>query len=407
MNKPVLFSPLTLRQVEFRNRIVISPMCQYSAVDGMAEDWHLVHLGQFAVGGAGGVMVEATAVQERGRITHGDVGIWKDEQVEPLSRIVRFLQRQGARAGIQLAHAGRKGSSQAPWHGNGPLTDEDLRQRGEGPWETVSSSAQPMAEGWHSPRPMTIAEIDELVADWARAATRADRAGFDFVEIHAAHGYLLHQFLSPLSNDRNDRYGGSLENRMRLALRVTKAVREAWPASKPLFIRLSVVDGQLDNGWSMDDSIILARELRDLGCDVIDCSSSGLGGAATAATSRSELGFQVPLAAALKRHVQLPTMAVGLIIDPWQAEDVLLEGSADLIAIGREALADPRWPSRAAMALQVNGPPEFTEWPSQYGWWLARRERVLSRLGISSLPARRIVRETVPGGGDNDPRVHS
>jgi 2,4-dienoyl-CoA reductase-like NADH-dependent reductase (Old Yellow Enzyme family) len=386
----MLFSPFKVRDVEFRNRVVISPMCQYSAVDGHAGDWHLVHLGQFALGGAGAVLVEATAIQERGRITHGDVGLWKDSQVEPLARIVQFLRRHGSRAGIQLGHAGRKASSQAPWHGNGPLTEQDMQLRGEAPWETISSGSQPMAPDWHAPRPMPVPEIDELVEDWARAAERADRAGFDFLEIHAAHGYLLHQYLSPLCNDRTDSYGGSLANRMRLTIRVAQAVRRAWPAHKPLFARLSVVDGGDGNGWGLEDSITLARELQEVGVDVIDCSSSGLGGPATAATAKRGLGFQVQLAAEVKRRTPIATMAVGLIVDPWQADDVLRQGNADFIAIGREALADPRWPARAEMALRDTELADFTEWPHQYGWWLARRERILSNLGMSSRPQRRV-----------------
>ncbi len=385
----MLLTPLQLRDLTLPNRIVISPMCQYSAVEGMANDWHLVHLGQYALGGAGAVVVEATAVQRDGRISLGDLGLWNDEQIEPLRRVTEFLKRQGARAGIQLSHAGRKGSSQAPWHGNGPLTEAD-QVRGEYAWQTVSASEQPIGPAWPAPRPLSIAEIHDLVQDWVEATHRAERAGFDFIEIHAAHGYLLHQFQSSLSNHRSDEYGGSLANRMRLTLEVARAVRQAWPAGRPLFVRLSVIDGTEPSGWSLEDSVVLGRELRAVGIDVIDCSSSGLGGPATAGAAVRTPGFQVSLAEALRQRVPATTMAVGLILDPKQADRILREGKADLIAIAREALFDPYWPVHAALALQADERERFAHWPEQYGWWLQRRERMLAAQGLTSVPQPRL-----------------
>ncbi|MGD9945343.1 MAG: NADH:flavin oxidoreductase/NADH oxidase [Burkholderiaceae bacterium] len=379
----MLLTPFQLRQLVFPNRIVISPMCQYSATEGLANDWHLVHLGQFALGGAGAVIVEATAVQRDGRITLGDLGLWSDEQIAPLRRITAFLQQHGSRAGIQLGHAGRKGSSQRPWHGNGPLTEADLA-RGERGWPTVSAGDQPVGAAWPPPRPLGIDEIRALIDDWVAATRRAREAGFDFVEIHAAHGYLLHQFLSSLSNSRQDAYGGSLENRMRLTLEVAQAVRQAWPADRPVFVRLSVIDGSEPSGWGLDDSVVLARELRAIGVDAIDCSSSGLGGPATAAGGVRAPGFQVPLAAAIRERARIATMAVGLILDPWQADRIVRDGHADLVAVAREALLDPHWAARAALALDPAERERFAAWPDQYGWWLQRRERMLAAQGLGS-----------------------
>ncbi|MDO8770072.1 MAG: NADH:flavin oxidoreductase/NADH oxidase [Burkholderiaceae bacterium] len=381
--KSLLLSPIRLRQIEFRNRVMISPMCQYSAVDGMANDWHLVHLGQFALGGAGGVMFEATAVQAQGRITPGDLGLWQDSQVEPLARIVRFLNANGARAGIQLGHSGRKGSSQAPWYGMGPLTEKDVEERGHAPWQTVSSSPQEFSPEWPVPHALTQVEIADLVGSWKQSAVRAELAGFDFLEIHAGHGYLLHQFLSPLCNLRSDSYGGGLMNRSRLLLEVTQAVRSVWPEHKPLFVRLSVIDGIEGVGWSLKDSVTLVHELKSLGVDVIDCSSSGINGVSAASTVTRQLGFQVPLASAIRKEADIATMAVGLILEPSHAEKIIEEEHADLIAIGREALANPRWAARAAFELEMQ-PLMFEEWPKQYGWWLARRERILTQLNLST-----------------------
>jgi len=367
--KPLLFTPIALRGVALPNRVVISPMCQYSAIDGVANDWHLVHLGKFATGGAGAVIVEATAVEERGRITHGDMGLWHDGQIAPLKRIAEFIKANGAVAGIQIAHSGRKGSMQRPWFGNAVLNQADF-DRGDKPWQMVGPSALPVAEGWPVPHALSVAEIASLIERWADTARRALACGFDLLEIHSAHGYLLHSFLSPLSNRRDDAYGGDRRGRTRLALEVTEAVRAVWPEDKPLFYRISSTDG-VDGGWTLDDTIALAKELKPRGVDVIDCSSGGISGPATAAGVRRQPGFQVPFAERIRRESGLMTQAVGLITHPRQAEAILRSGQADLIAIGREALYQPNWPLHAAAMLGAD--PRFEDWPVQYGWWLVRR----------------------------------
>jgi len=374
-SRPRLFTPLALRGATLKNRIVISPMCQYSAVDGHANDWHLVHLGRFALGGAGMVFTEATAVEARGRITHGDLGLWEDGQIAGLSRVADFLRAHGAVPAIQLAHAGRKASMQRPWHGNGPLDERD-RARGDLPWEIVAPSALPLDEGWLVPHELSLAEIAALQDAWRRAARRALAAGFDVLEMHSAHGYLGHEFLSPLSNRRGDRYGGDLAGRMRFTLETAAAVREIWPQDKPLFVRVSSVDG-LEGGWTIEDTVVLARELAARGVDVIDCSSGGLAGSATAARVKRGPGFQVPFAERVRREAGVKTMAVGQILEAQQAEAILEADQADLIAIGREALYDPSWALHAEAALGLQG--EFESWPVQSGWWLERRRRSMVR----------------------------
>jgi 2,4-dienoyl-CoA reductase-like NADH-dependent reductase (Old Yellow Enzyme family) len=368
---PLLFTPLDLRGRRPANRIVISPMCQYSADDGMPDDWHLAHLGKFATGGAGIVFIEATAVEKRGRITHGDVGLWDDGQIAAHKRVVEFVQAHGALAALQLAHAGRKASMQRPWFGNGPLDDADIA-RGDTVWEPVGASPLPVDDGWLVPHELSAAEIADVVAHWAAAATRAVAAGYDVLEIHGAHGYLIHSFLSPLANKRTDGYGGDRAGRMRLALEITEAVRPVWPDDRPLFYRASAVDGEED-GWSLDDTVALARELNVRGVDVIDCSSGGIAGPATVARVKRQPGFQVPYAAAVREQADIKTQAVGLITHPRQAEEILQAGQADLIALGREALYDPYWPRHAAAMLGLD--PDFDDWPEQYGWWLVRRAR--------------------------------
>ncbi|NKX45442.1 NADH:flavin oxidoreductase/NADH oxidase [Roseicyclus persicicus] len=369
---PHLFRPLALRGIETRNRVVISPMCQYSAHEGHLEDWHLVHLGRFAIGGAGIVFTEATAVQKGGRITHGCPGLWTDSQIPGHARVAQFALRHGAIPALQLGHAGRKAGMQRPWFGNGPLGPDDLA-RGDMPWTPVGPSALPVAEGWPVPHALTPAEIVTLVDDYAAAARRAREAGYRIVEIHGAHGYLVHSFLSPLSNTRGDAYGGDLRGRMRLALEIAEAVRAAWPEDLPLFFRTSAVDGPPE-GWSLDDTVVLARELKARGVDVVDCSSGGIAGAATAsAGQKRKPGFQVPYAERVRREVGLPTMAVGLITHPVQAEAILAGGRADLIAIAREALADPMWALHAARVLGHDT--GYADWPQQSGWWLALRDR--------------------------------
>jgi 2,4-dienoyl-CoA reductase-like NADH-dependent reductase (Old Yellow Enzyme family) len=371
---PALFSPLALRKVTLKNRIVISPMCQYSAHEGVASDYHFAHLARFALGGAGLIFTEAAAVDRNGRITHGDLGIWNDAQIAPLARITAFLKSQGAAPAIQLAHAGRKASMQRPWHGNGPLNDSD-RARGEDVWPIVAPSALPTAPGWLVPHELTLDEIAQLKQSWEAATRRALAAGFEVAEVHGAHGYLLHSFLSPISNQRTDRYGGSLEGRRRLPLEIAQLVRSLWPADKPVFYRVSSVDGA-EGGNTIEDSVGFARELKQIGIDVIDCSSGGIGGSATAAGVKRTLGFQVPFSERIRREAQVATMTVGLIIEPHQAEQILQSAQADLIAIGRQALFNPNWPLHAEIALGVEN--EFASWPLQAGWWLDKRQRSLN-----------------------------
>ena len=377
----MLFDEIRIRDVRLRNRIVVSPMCQYSAQDGHVADWHLVHLGKFAQGGAAAVFVEATAVEKRGRITHGDTGIWEDAHIAGLQRIASFVKSQGAVPAIQLAHAGRKASMARPWHGNGPLSQEDLK-RGDKPWGIVAPTDAAIGAEWIKPRAFEKGDFQVLLNAYRNAVRRAHAAGFEILELHAAHGYLLHTFLSPISNTRKDEYGGSLENRMRFPLEVAKEVRNTWPAGKPLFMRVSSID-DVEGGWGVEDTVLFAKQLRAIGVDVVDCSSGGILGSATAATKtllQRVPGFQIPFAEKVKKEAGLMTMAVGLILTPQQAEQALQAGRADLIAIGREALYDPNWPVHAALALGVD--PEFAQWPQQYGWWLTRRESLLRKLGV-------------------------
>lgn len=350
----VLFEPIDLRSRRARNRIVVSPMCQYSAVDGVANDWHLVHLGSFAAGGAGIVLSEATAVEARGRISPQDLGLWSDAQVEPLARIVRFVHERGALAGVQLAHAGRKASTFRPWEPRrGAVPPE------EGGWEVVGPTDEAFHPAWPRPRALSASEIDEVVAAFAAAARRADAAGFDLIEIHAAHGYLIHSFLSPLTNRRDDAYGGDAERRTRLATEVIRAVRAVWPAEKPLFVRVSATDW-VDGGWGADDTVRLAREIAPLGVDLLDCSSGGL---VADAKVPAAPGYQVPFAARVRRETGLATGAVGLITTPEQAEAVVAAGDADVVLLGRELLRHPHWPLDAAKRLGVSSD---ALWPRQY-----------------------------------------
>lgn len=374
-NSPLLFTPLELRDVRLKNRIVISPMCQYSSKDGFADEWHLVHLGKFALGGAAVVFTEAAAVEERGRITHGDLGIWKDDHLPGLKQVTAFLKAHGSVPAIQLAHAGRKASMQRPWHGNGPLDDSD-RARGEDVWPVVAPTALPMDTGWLLPHELSVDEIRALQESWRLATLRAHEAGFEIAELHSAHGYLGHEFLSPLSNKRTDRYGGDLPGRMRFTLELAEIVRAAWPADKPLFVRVSSVDG-VDGGWTLEDTVTLAKELKARGVDVMDCSSGGLLGSATAARIKRGPGFQVPFAERVRKETGMTTMTVGLILEPDHAESILQSGQADLIAIGREALYNPNWPLHAEVALGCSG--AFESWPVQYGWWLDKRQQMMDR----------------------------
>ena len=373
---PRLFEPLTLRGVTLPNRIVISPMCQYTAEDGFPTDWHFAHLAKFALGGAGCVFFEASAVVPEGRITHGDLGIWSDDHAERLRPIVEFLRSQGSMTGIQIAHAGRKAASQRPWHGNGPLNETDAA-RGEDPWPVVAPSPLATADGWLLPVALERVGMDEIRDAFVAAARRSDAIGIDVLEIHGAHGYLLHSFLSPVSNTRTDDYGGSLENRMRFPLEVAEAVRAAWPEDKPLFFRISAVDGLEEGGWQIEDSVALASALKDYGIDVVDCSSGGIGGSARAARIPRTEGFQVPFSAEVRAKAGIATMAVGLILEPSHAEAILDAGEADLIAIAREALWNPFWPRHAAKELGVVD--HYETWPEQYSWWLSRRDKFMGR----------------------------
>ena len=365
-----LFSALKIRDVALRNRIMVSPMAQYSAVDGSATDWHFAHFAKFAIGGAGLVSMEATKVERRGLGTVGDMGIWKDEHIAPIRRIADFLRAQGAVPALQLNHAGRKAGTLRPWEGFGPL-DRSAKIEGQDHWQVIAPSALPYLEGWPIPHEMSLEDIAVVVDAFAQAARRAHEAGIDVIEIHGAHGYLVHEFLSPASNVRKDRYGGSLENRMRFALEIAQAVRRLWPAGKPLFFRLSVID---EGGWTLEDSIVLARELKALGVDAIDCSSGGINvRSPTAANVARRLGFQVPFAEKIRKQANIMTVAVGLIINADQAEAIIANGQADLVAIGREMLYDPFWAVHAANALGAD--PEFRSLPPQYGWWLDKRAK--------------------------------
>jgi len=336
-----LFTPIRFREIELKNRIVVSPMCEYSAVDGHPQPWHLVHLGSRAVGGAALVIAEATAVEERGRISPADTGLYLDAHVASWQPITKFIKSQGAVPGVQLAHAGRKASTAAPWLGGKPLAPE------QGGWQPVSASPLPFDEGYPTPKELSLAELKDLVNAFIAAAKRALAAGFEIVEIHSAHGYLLHQFLSPLTNQRKDEYGCSFENRTRFALQVTKAVREVWPQRLPLFYRISATDW-VEGGWDIEQSVELARLLKPLGVDLIDSSS---GGTVPRAKIPAGPGFQVPFAEAIRRKAGIATGAVGFITDAKQAEEILSSGKADLVFLAREFLRDPYWPRRAAQEL--------------------------------------------------------
>jgi 2,4-dienoyl-CoA reductase-like NADH-dependent reductase (Old Yellow Enzyme family) len=314
------------------------------------------------------------------------MGLWSAAHMPPLKRIAQFMKAQGVVPGIQLAHAGRKGSMQRPWHGNGPLTAEDLA-RGEKKWDIVAPTAEPMAEGHIVPRQLSVSDLATLKGHWVDAAKRALDCGFEVLEIHNAHGYLIHQFLSPLSNKRNDAYGGDFAGRTRFPLELAEAVRAAWPQDKPVFLRVSAVDG-LEGGWTMDDTVAYARELKARGIDVIDCSSGGLYGSATAARIKRSWGFQVPYAERVRREAGIMSMAVGLIIDPFFAEEILQKGKADLVAIAREALVNPCWPQMAEIALGRKAADAMNDWPVQYGWWLKHRERSIAEIRADEAAAR-------------------
>lgn len=346
-----LFTPLKLRDIEFPNRLFLAPMCQYSVEDGVPGDWHMVHLGSRAVGGAGLVMAEATSVTPEGRISPFDLGLWDDGQAAAFAPITSFIKAQGSVATVQLAHAGRKACRDQPWRGGGYVGPED------GGWQPVAPSPAPFDEDWAMPRQLSADDIDALVAGWRDAARRSLEAGFEVIELHFAHGYLAHQFLSPISNHRQDEYGGSLENRARFPLRVLQAVREVWPERLPLLVRISATDW-VDGGWDVPEAVQFCRWLKEGGVDLIDCSSGGM-----SPHQRIDMqpGYQVPFADTVRREAGIPTSAVGLITEPEQAEEILAAGKADAIFLGRELLRRPYWPLHAAIALG-----DDTPWPNQY-----------------------------------------
>jgi 2,4-dienoyl-CoA reductase-like NADH-dependent reductase (Old Yellow Enzyme family) len=346
-----LFTPLRIRELEFKNRIVVSPMCEYSAKEGHPQTWHLVHLGSRAVGGAALVFTEATAVEARGRISPGDTGIYSDEHIASWKPIAEFIGASGAVPGMQLAHAGRKASMAVPWLGGKMIPIS------EGGWETVGPSAVPFDASYSTPHALTLKEIDEVVTAFARGAERALAAGFQVAEIHGAHGYLLHNFLSPLSNTRTDEYGGSLENRMRLPIRVASTVRKVWPAHLPLFFRVSATDWT-EGGWDLAQTVELARHLKSSGVDLLDCSS---GGNLPHAKIPVGPGYQVPFAAEIREQTGILTGAVGMITDAAQAETILSTGQADMLMLAREFLRDPYWPRRAAqeMGVKITAPEQY------------------------------------------------
>ena len=371
MAQPLLFTPMQLRSVTLKNRVVVAPMHQYAAHEGYATDWHLMNAGRFAAGGAGMVMVESTKVERRGCGTVGDLGAWRDEFIPGLTRLAGFIRSLNAVPAIQLGHSGRKARLTRPWQGARPLTANDAEVFAWDEWELVAPSAVPHSDRAPTPRAFTREEIPLLVESWAKAAARADKAGFEVLEIHAAHGYLIHQFLSPVANRRNDDYGGSLQNRMRFALDVASVVRAVWPAEKPLFMRLSCVD---DAGWELEDSVTLARELKTKGVDVIDCSSGGTLERSPMDGERAKrYGYQVPFAERIRAEAGVATMAVGHIVHADQAETILQHGQADLIAIAREMLYNPNWAMDAAQKLGAD--PDFSLVPPQMAYWLGKRAK--------------------------------
>lgn len=374
-----LFTPFTLRDLTLKNRLVVAPMCQYSARHGVANDWHFAHLARFAIGGFGLVTVEATAVSPEGRISYGDTGLWSDEQVEPLRRIVDFLHSQGAAASIQLAHAGRKASSPVPFRPD--PTDTEKAATAYEDWQPIAPSPIIHSEtipGYKIPREMTVDDIRRFRQSFVEAVYRSEKAGLDIVEIHAAHGYLINEFLSPIANHRQDGYGGSRQNRMRLLLELAEGARHAWPAGKPLFVRISGSDNHPD-GWTIDDSVVLARELKALGVDAVHVSS---GGFANAAFNPKAL-YQVPLSAKVRQQAGVPTVSVGLITTPQEAEAILASGEADLVALARAALDDTNWPLHARHALD-NDESAYDAWPRQAGYAIRNMDRALRKRAFES-----------------------
>ncbi|MEN3353127.1 MAG: hypothetical protein V7640_1285 [Betaproteobacteria bacterium] len=369
---PLLFTPVALRSLTARNRVVVSPMCQYSSEHGGPTDYHLVHLGKFAMGGAGIVFCEETSVEERGRKSYHCAGIYADRHVPQYRRINDFIRSQGAIPAIQIGHSGRKGSGCSPWEGYRPLTQDDAKL-GNPPWTTISASSIAAADTAPVPHALDRGEITEVVAHWREAALRALDAGYDILEVHAAHGYLIHQFLSPLTNLRDDEYGGDLQGRMRLCLEIVEAVRAVWPAHLPMFMRVSAVDG-LNSRWSVDDTVALVREVQARGVDAVTTSSGGIHGPGTATLVPRLPGYHVAYAERVRSEAGVKTIAVGLITEARHAEQILEHGQADMIALARELLWNPNWPVHAARELGV---PNYLDLlPLGYAWWLRRREEI-------------------------------
>lgn len=367
----LLTSPVTFRTLTIKNRMAVAPMCQYSAKHGVIGDYHLVHLGRFALGGFGLVIVEATAVSPEGRISYGCTGLWDDGQIGGMKRVVDLLHSQGVAAGIQLAHAGRKAASPIPWRGGFTESESDKIACGFEDWTPVAPSAERHMPSYKLPTALTEGAIAELVSAFAAAAQRAQAAGFDLIEIHSAHGYLLNQFLSPIANRRTDKFGGSRASRMRFPLQVVEAMRAAWPKEKPLFMRVSITDW-IDGGWDVEDSIAYAQAAKERGVDLIHCTTGGFDGAAV----KPGPGYQVEFAAAVKHGAGIPTMAVGLIITPADAERILREGKADMIALARPALDNPNWAAHAARLLDHS----YDLWPKQAAYAVKAKDAILARV---------------------------
>ena len=373
MSEVALFDPITIKSKVFRNRIVLSPMCQYKAVDGLVSDWHFQHYSRFAFSGLGAAFIEATGVSPEGRIGHGCTGIWSDEHIQGLSKIVKVFKEYNCISGIQLAHAGRKASFLRPWDGASPITKDDTD---EPAWQTIGPSAIPINDSSPIPKEMTIEDIEKVKSDFKKAALRADKAGFEIIEIHGAHGYLLHSFFSPISNKRNDKYGGSFENRTRLALETVAEIKSVWPENKPIFFRISSVDAP-GEGATIEDNVKFAKALKLAGVDVIDCSSGGITGSPILNKSKIIPGFQVPYSEKIKNEAGIISMAVGAIINPDQANDIILNKRADFVALGRELLADTQWVYKAANFFNLENAKSFL--PDSYSFYLSRRDEFLDR----------------------------
>jgi 2,4-dienoyl-CoA reductase-like NADH-dependent reductase (Old Yellow Enzyme family) len=372
--RPLLFQPFKIRGLTLKNRLVVPPMVHYRAAPGnTCGTFHNVHLGRYALGGFGLVFVEATAVEEVGLINEHDLGIWNNAQAQSFKHLIAFVKGENTAIGIQLAHGGRKSSSQRAMDGMGPLTPQEI-EAGAKVWQPVGPTSEPVAQGWLTPRQLTTEECRAMVRTWAAAARNAVAAGFDTIEIHTAHGYLLASFLSPISNTRNDEYGGDRNGRMRLPLEIVEAVRREMPETMPLFVRVSAVDGA-QGGWNLDDTVAFALELKARGVDVIDCSSGGISGSATAAQVPRGLGFQVPYAERVRKEVGIASMAVGIILEAEQAQAILQNGQADLIAVGRQSQFNPNIAQHWAHDLGINR--KFEDWTPEYGWWLEKRIRTI------------------------------